>query len=47
MKVKKQNYPNNPANKKNNNHIPSSAPLNKEFELMYRSIDRMPSSEQM
>jgi hypothetical protein len=47
MKTNKQNTRNCHTAKKNSNIAEPSEPIAKEFELMYRTVDRMPSSEQM
>jgi hypothetical protein len=45
MRAKKQNNGNCHTTKKNNNNAVLSEPMTKEFELMYRTVDRMPSCE--
>jgi hypothetical protein len=47
MKPKKLNCGNCHTAKKNNNAAVLAEPIPNEFELMYRAVDRMPSSEQM
>lgn len=46
MKAKKQKDANNNSAKKHNSSNGLFAPPHKEFELMYRTCDRLPSSEE-